>query len=364
MDCGIWPQIDLSVLSQEQLARLAGRRYPLSGSFELTERCNLGCVHCCVNQPAGSPSARARELTTAQVAAILEQVADAGCLHLLLTGGEVLLRPDFAEIWQHAVRKGFLLTLFTNGTLLTARIADLLAEWRPYALEITLYGATQATYERVTGAPGSYAACLRGIDLALTRRLPLSLKTMVLRANRHELDAMKAMAERLGVKFRYDGLLWPRRDGGQEPYAQQIPVEEIVALDLEDPKLRREWEELARKGAGWARGDAVYACGAGRYSFHVDCAGQLRLCMSTLNPTYDLLHGSFREGWENVLGPAIQTIRAQDTICRTCSAGVLCMQCPGWSQMVHGDNETPPAFVCELGRLRAAQLRSAHSDGH
>lgn len=360
MGCGIWPEIDLDMLSREHLARLAGRRYPLSGSFELTERCNLGCVHCCINQPATSATARARELTTAQVCGVLDQIADAGCLHLLLTGGEPLLRPDFPAIWQYAVRKGFLLTFFTNGTLLNSRMADLLAEWLPYALEITLYGATQETYEQVTGVPGSYAACLRGIELALERRLPLSLKTMVLRANRHELDEMKALAGRLGVKFRYDSLLWPRRDGGKGPYAQQLTAEEILALDRDDPERMREWQELDSNAAGWVRGDAVYACGAGRYNFHVDCTGQLRLCMSTSNLTYDLLHGSFQHGWENVLGPAIQEVRKQDTACLTCSAGALCQQCPGWSQTVHGDSETPVAFVCELGRWRARQFRSVH----
>ena len=175
MDCPTWPELDLGALTQEQLARLAGRRYPFSGSFELTERCNLRCGHCYINQPAGSRAARARELTTSQVTGILDQIADAGCLYLLLTGGEALLRPDFEEIYLYAKRKGLLLTLFTNGTLLTPRLADFLAEWRPYALEITVYGATQDIYERVTGVPGSYAACMRGIELALARRLPLSL---------------------------------------------------------------------------------------------------------------------------------------------------------------------------------------------
>ena len=58
---------------------------------------------------------------------ILDEIKDAGCLWLLLTGGEPLLRPDFLEIYQYAKHKGFLLTLFTNGTLLTPHIADFLS---------------------------------------------------------------------------------------------------------------------------------------------------------------------------------------------------------------------------------------------
>ena len=101
---------------------------------------------------------------------------DEGCLWFLLTGGEPLVRRDFLEIYQYIKRKGLLATVFTNGTLLTPKIADVLAEWRPFAIEITLYGRTQETYERVTGIPGSHARCMRGIELIMERGLPLNLK--------------------------------------------------------------------------------------------------------------------------------------------------------------------------------------------
>jgi radical SAM protein with 4Fe4S-binding SPASM domain len=347
--------VDLGELSQELMQRLGGRRYPFSASFELTERCNLACLHCFINQPAESRSARGRELATAQAVGILDQIAEAGCLFLLLTGGEPLLRSDFAEIYRHAMQRGLLLTLFTNGTLLTERVADFLAEWRPRVLEITLYGATEATYERVTQVPGSYARCMRGIELALERDLPLRLKTMVMQANRQELQEMKALSAQLGVDFRYDGALWPRQDGGQQPYAQRLSPQEIVALDWGDPERMLAWQEVCRRAPHATRGETVYACGAGRHGFHVDCTGKLSACMMARFPGFDLLQGSFHEGWD-FLGAVVERKRQLDTPCRTCSAGVLCSQCPGWSQVVHGDNETPVKFVCELARLRAAQF--------
>jgi radical SAM protein with 4Fe4S-binding SPASM domain len=353
MDCSIWPDLDLGALTEEQFTRLGSRRYPYQGSLELTERCNLHCVHCYINQPADSTAARARELSTLQVATILDQIADAGCLFLLLTGGEVMLRPDFSEIYRHAVRKGLLITLFTNGTLLTPRMAELLSEWRPRRVEITLYGAAQATFESVTRTPGSYAACMRGIDLALGSGLPLSLKTMVLRANRHELGDMRAMAARLGVDLRYDGVLWPRTDGGPGPLAQRLSPREIVALDRQDPERLSEWRELAGSLSGWLRGDRVYGCGAGRRAFHVDCAGMLSACMMARRPAFDVLQDGFEQGWAALEDP-INALRQLDAPCATCSAGAICSQCPGWSQMVHDDSETPVAFACELGRLRAA----------
>jgi radical SAM protein with 4Fe4S-binding SPASM domain len=249
-----------------------------------------------------------------------------------------------------------LATLFTNGTMLTPRLADLLGEYPPHLVEITLYGATQATYERVTGVQGSYARCMRGIDLLLDRGLRLNLKSVVLRANQHEMEEMRAIAERLDVPFRFDGVLWPRLDGGQEALRQRLSPAEVVALDREYPERQQEYADLARKfSSDPVRAERVYACGAGQHSFHVDCAGRLSVCMMTRQPAYDLLSGSFQEGWEGALAAELSKTRSLDTPCRTCTANSLCAQCPGWSRAVHGDDETPVEYICEIGRLRAAQ---------
>jgi radical SAM protein with 4Fe4S-binding SPASM domain len=354
MDCATFPETNFGDWSDSLLLQLQGRRYPLGGTFELTERCNLACMHCYINQPASNRQAKSRELTTSQVTGIVDQMAEAGTLFLLLTGGEVLLRPDFPEIYCHARQRGIIISLFTNGTLLTPRLADLLAEWRVHSIEITLYGATAETYERVTGVPGSYARCRKGIELLQERGLPVSLKSVLMTANRHELPGMQSFAEQLGVQFRYDALLWPRLDGSQEPFEYQLPLQELIAIDHQDPDRNREWSKVAEffsKGE-LLRSEYVYSCGAGLRSFQVDSAGWMSICAMSRSTSYDLLQMSFQEAWEQ-LGELRKIKRQMDTACQSCSIGGLCVQCPGWSQAVHGDNETPVEFVCALGRLRA-----------
>ena len=343
------------------MTSLKGSRYPFSGSIDLTARCNLGCVHCYINEPAGNRAERARELSTAQVLGILDQVADAGCLFLLVTGGEPLLRPDFSEIYRHAKRLGLLVTLFTNGTLLTGQTADLLAELPPFAVEITLYGATAETYDRVTRIPGAYARCRRGIDMVLKRNLPLSLKSVIIRENRHELEQMKALAAQLGVPFRYDGVLWPRLDGGQQPLAHRLLPEEVVALDRDDAERQHEWELLAKESGGLLRSQLVYTCGASMFSFHISRDGLMSMCTVARHPQFDLKTMAFSEAWQG-LGELRGMCRELGTKCETCDAGSLCIQCPGWSQIVHCDNETPVEYICALGRLRSQQVRTARQD--
>jgi MoaA/NifB/PqqE/SkfB family radical SAM enzyme len=205
--------VDYSSWSLGVKQRIGGRRVPLAGTIELTRRCNHHCRHCYNNLPAGDSKALAEELNTDELLRILDELAASGCVWLLFTGGEILLRPDFPEIYVYAKERGFLITLFTNGTLITPQLADELARRRPFSIEITLYGATPETYERVTGVPGSFSRCLQGISHLRDHGLPLKLKSMVLTLNRQEVWDMKRLAdEDLGLPFRFDAMLNPRCD--------------------------------------------------------------------------------------------------------------------------------------------------------
>ncbi len=115
------------------------------------------------------PQARKQEMTFQEHVALLDDLAELGCLWILYTGGEIFARRDFLDIYTEAKKRGFLITLFTNGTMITPRIADHLAEYRPFAIEITLYGATRETYEALTQIPGSFDRCMNGIRLLQER---------------------------------------------------------------------------------------------------------------------------------------------------------------------------------------------------
>lgn len=115
-------------------------RIPYSAMFETNYRCNLNCVHCYVNLPAGDREAQAREMTLPEIERILQELAEAGTLLLAITGGEPLLRPDWWKIYLLAKRMGFLVILFTNATLVTPEVADRFVEFSPYSIEISLYG--------------------------------------------------------------------------------------------------------------------------------------------------------------------------------------------------------------------------------
>ena len=121
--------------------RTSGKRVPMEVSIEVTRRCPLECRHCYNNLPMSDKVARQSELSLEEYRRLLDELAAEGCLWILFTGGEIFARADFLDIYAYAKSKGFLITLFTNGTMVTERVADFLVEYPPFAVEITLYGA-------------------------------------------------------------------------------------------------------------------------------------------------------------------------------------------------------------------------------
>ncbi len=291
--------------------RVVGQRIPVNGTIEITRRCPLTCAHCYNNLPMGDRGARASELTYEVHCRILDEIAEAGCLWLLYTGGEIFARKDFLDIYTHAKRKGLIITLFTNGTLITDKIAEYLTEWRPFAIEITLYGRTRDTYERLTGIPGSYDRCMRGIGLLKERGLPLKLKTVGVTINKHEIWDMKSFAEEeLGVEFMFDSMINPRIDCSQSPLAVRLRPEEIVELDLSDPRHVADWIDFAARSKDSdpiKHGDELYHCGGGINAFAIDPQGRMSICVLSHFDSYDLSQGSFREGWESFVAKVRHT---------------------------------------------------------
>jgi radical SAM protein with 4Fe4S-binding SPASM domain len=332
-------------------------RIPINGTIEITNRCPLECAHCYNNLPMNDAGARRRELSTEEHKRVLDELSELGCLWLLFTGGEIFARADFFEIYTYARSKGFLITLFTNATLITERVADFLAENPPFTMEVTLYGRTKATYESLTGIPGSFEKCIRGIHLLLERKLPLKLKTVALTINRHELKAMKAFAEELGVEFKFDPMINPRIDCSHSPLAVRLTPADVVALDFEDPQRVSEWRRLAIECApplpqdGEAR--MLYECGGGVNSFAIDPYGDLTICVLSHVDKYNVRDGSVRDGWEQFLLGIRKKRTTRVTKCTRCALKSLCGSCAANGELEAGDPEAPVDFLCRTAHLRA-----------
>jgi radical SAM protein with 4Fe4S-binding SPASM domain len=342
--------------------RYGNRRVPLEVSIEITRRCPLECQHCYNNLPMSDHAARLQELSFEQHCKLLDELLAAGCLWILYTGGEIFARKDFLKIYTEAKTRGFLITLFTNGTLINERIADYLTDWRPFAIEITLYGATRETYEALTQIPGSYDRCIKGIRLLLERNLPLKLKTVPTTINRHEVFLMKRLAEHeLGVEFKFDPLINPRIDCSQSPLAVRLSPEEAVTLDFSDGQRKEDYRNLAERDLATPieidpSQKQRYSCGGGFHGCAIDPNGMMSICVISHQQGYDIRKGSFQEGWEGPLRKIREQQRTRPMICDRCQIQSLCGMCPANGELENGDPESPVEFLCQVAHLRAYGL--------
>ena len=344
------------------------KRTPIDVTLEVTRRCPLECQHCYNNLAMGDLEARNRELSKEEYFSLLTELADMGVIWLLFTGGEIFARKDFLEIYTFAKKKGFLITLFTNAILINEKIADYLREFPPFKIEVTLYGRTRETYETLTQHAGSYDRCMRGIQLLLDRGLPLKLKTVGTRINRHEVASMKEFAEQeLGVEFKFDSLMSPRIDCSQAPLGVRLSPEDVVALDMHWPKVAAEHKKSlsAEIGRPPVQVSTVYSCGGGLKSFAIDPYGHMSICVLSHQDTYDIRQGGVRAGWDHFLLDVRRRQATRPTKCNACRLHSVCSMCPANGELENGDPESPVEFLCEVAHLRALALGfavPAHGD--
>jgi len=341
----------------------------------LTHRCNMRCVHCYLGNQEKVAAGQRQELTTAQWTGIIDQITEKECLDLLITGGEPLVRKDFAAIHEHAKRKGLIVSLFTNGTLITDTILDLFTDWPPFLVEISIYGATAATHERITQVPGSFARAVRGIERLLSRNVHVGLKTVLMTLNKHEFREMESLAQRYGVKWRMDSALFPclpNPDSGgvpnrcslvadrdatsMRPLDLRVPAREAAGLESSNEARSRSLRDAYRKFQHRKRGDRLYTCGAGLTGFHIDPYGTVQPCMMTAGYGVSLLDNGFAAAWEKV-GRIRDVKEPSGYECNACDIQPICSGCPAVFDLENGSPAAKSEYICALTQMRFESIQ-------
>ncbi len=358
-DCPGIPRLPYHEFSRNLHEKLIRHRVPISGVVEITNRCNLDCIHCYISSSAEPDDL---ELTAGEWGNVFQQLADRGTLWLLVTGGEPFLRPDLPEILENLKRKGILYTLFTNGTLIDDSAIAMLREWRPFSVEVTLYGASEETCEKVTGSGDAFTRSLRGIELLLSAGVRLEIKTVVLTLNRHDLDGIRRIADNLGVPFRFDTTINRAIRSGKSPENYRLDPEEIAAYDIADQERLNSWLEFLRQKPPTRRLDHYYHCGAGVSTFAITARGLLNVCGFSDEPGWDLRTGCFDECWDSVI-PALRERKLDKTFeCRECPLLILCGHCAPMAKLETGDPQRKVDYFCKSAKIKSKLFDSCSNE--
>jgi radical SAM protein with 4Fe4S-binding SPASM domain len=340
--------------------QIVERRIPLSGLLELTSRCNLRCVHCYLGpqEQHWDAQRRSRELSLDKLLSILDEIADAGCLYLGITGGDPMIHEHFPEVYRHACERGMLVTVLCNGILVRDSIVDLFREYPPSQVEVSLYGATRETYEAVTKVPGSYAKCLNGVRKLIDNGIRVQLKTVLMKLNGHEIHAMRKIAEDLGVELRVDTAIFPQlTDQDQKPLVQRLDPAEAIRLEMADPAIAKAWDDQVKRTA--APADSLYRCGAGVTGFYIDPFGNVSPCIMTTHRRHSLHDRSFASLWARELEQIKRTKPREGYGCNSCEMQMACTSCPGFNYQENGHEDVKSDYVCETTRERWTAIHLA-----
>jgi radical SAM protein with 4Fe4S-binding SPASM domain len=346
------------------------KRTPLSFELELTARCNNNCRHCYINLQAGDKAAKDMELSLEEMQELVDEAVSLGSLWCLITGGEPFLRDDFFSVYLYMKKKGLLVSVFTNATLMSKEHVRLFQKYPPRDIEVTVYGVTQESYEQVTRRAGSYDAFKRGLALLLENGIKVRLKAMAVRSNLHEMSQIARFCrERTKDLFRLDPFLHLRYDRDQkrneEIRSERLSPAEIAALERSDPErldaLQENCSALLASDSFIPDCNHLFHCGAGNESFSVSYDGLFRLCSSLWHPdcVYDLKKGNLKEAWQTFI-PKVRDMRShrrefQDN-CFRCSISNLCMWCPGHAHLETGAMDTPVDYFCRVAHARTEAL--------
>ncbi len=344
---------DYGALLNKLQKSAAEHRQPLNVTFELTARCNQACRMCYISRPVTDSIARNRELTAAEWVDIAGQAKKEGMLFLLLTGGEIFVRPDFFEIYRPLTGMGLLISLYTSATLVTDSVADQLAEMPPHRVEVSLYGANADTYETVTGTPGSFARCLKGIEALVKRNINVVLKATITRQNAGELYDMQKIAKRWDLQFSASWLLTGRTDGMPSGIdACRLSPSQALAIEEADPDLVEEW-----RNSEMSSGKENFYCQAGKTSCLIDPAGAMNVCSDLPAPGIMVPDVGFREAWKE-LQRFVEAAPGLSAECLDCDAIQYCAICPAWSYLENGRMAGSVEYLCKIAHERKKRYES------
>ncbi|MDD4651553.1 MAG: radical SAM protein [Methanothrix sp.] len=188
----VWEALRASQSCQNlppDLLRFSAQSKPVV-MWNLTAHCNLACQHCYMD--AGQ-NAR-EELSLEEGIRLVDELAEMKVPILIFTGGEPLLSRNFYALAFHAREVGLRTVISTNGTLITAEVAGLLAEAKIRYVGVSLDAASAGSHDAFRGVAGAHARALQGLKNARDAGLKTGLRITLTADNWQDVPALLNLA--------------------------------------------------------------------------------------------------------------------------------------------------------------------------
>ena len=352
---------------------------PLNGTFELTPCCNMACKMCYVRLTPQQQRAIAPLHTAEQWLELGRIAKENGMLYLLITGGEPLVHPQFKEILQGLHKMGLIISINTNGTLIDENVVAWLKETPPVRFNITLYGASNETYERLCGNPHGFTQVTKAIRLLTEAGMAVKLNCSVTPYNQADLDGIFAYAEEHNLQVQATSYMFPpvRRDesmighndrftaaeaayqsaridslvNGEERFLKQM---ETHAPRILTGEIGEDCPDLSTQGEGMR-------CRAGKCSFWVTWQGQLMPCgMFPSDGAPNVFRMDFTEAWQQIRKQAAAV--HLPPACTDCELKTECRNCAAMTYTETGRFDQVPKYRCDMAKAYPLACRQLEQE--
>lgn len=311
---------------------------PISGTFELTPRCNFNCRMCYVHLEEEQIPEYGKELTAREWIHIAEEAKEAGTTWICVTGGEPLMHPEFPMIWRELSQMGFFITLQTNASLIRGDIVSLLEQHPPRCIKTTLYGSNDEIYEKVCGIKNGFTRFHEGIQTLKEMKIPVEVVSTIIEQNKADINQMALYAFE-------NRLRWQPTTGVKASVRnKQNNINQVrVPNSNEATWKQRMKERLEKQPVNIERKPCTY-CKDYRLGYWVTWNGQMRFCSFMDKPDIPVRQIGVKEAWRQLIEyeEALKWPRE----CYTCEANKICLKCAGSLNAECGDPEQVSEEFC------------------
>ena len=362
-------------ISRDQLYYHFNNRFFKSFYWSITGRCNYSCRHCYLN----SSDVAASELSHEEAIDVIDQIADCGVYHLLLSGGEPFVRSDFWRLVDHALARGITIDqVYTNGLLLTDKMLDEF-DRRDMKPEFSISFDGIGWHDWMRGVKGAEQAALDALRRCQARNFPTDVEMCVHRGNRDMIrESVRVLAE-TGVgsikisevsntprwKEKAAGNNMPTREYVEavlqyipDFYADGMPVEILFGGVVWLYKDSTEYQLVAEFDEGSENCLKRHICGAVRCNCYIAPDGRLLPCMPIVSVPEHLFFPKLQDiGLQAALKDSFfmefADRRVSDLleVCKTCRECPYHLRCGGGcraSAVMEGEHSLmgPDTFRC------------------
>ena len=350
---------------------------PVSGTFELTGRCNFSCKMCYVH--GDNCEEKNNELPASWWIDLGRQAIEAGTVFLLLTGGEPVLHKEFTTIYKELSQMGFVISMNSNGYLLRGEILELFREYPPNRINISLYGASDDTYEKFTGVR-AFSVIMENVRVLRDMGIQIRFNCSITPDNCHDLENIFKVCQELGIHIKNTSYLYPqvRINGQYGENDNRLTAEEAARCRVAWSALRYDNEEFIKRAVAMKAEIEKFSlpsqsrnpangvlCRAGSTSFWVNKKGSLSLC-GMIDKTFELKNSTFVEQWQKVR-EFTKNITLPEQ-CANCKYRSICNVCAAVTYAETGSFDGVPGYVCrfseETARLTLIESERLEKNGN